>query len=44
VKIKKNKKMSFFLSCVLVIGSIIGAGIFIKNEAISNYVDGESLT
>ena len=37
---KKHKKISFFSAILLVIGSSIGAGIFLKNAEILRNVQG----
>ncbi|WP_326495026.1 APC family permease [Mycoplasmopsis felis] len=40
----KNKKIGFFLSLMMLIGSVVGIGIFFKNGGISRAVNGDGLS
>ncbi|WAM09458.1 hypothetical protein ONA24_05540 [Mycoplasmopsis cynos] len=40
----KERKIGLFLSMAMIIGSVVGIGIFFKNASISNAVSGDELS
>ena len=44
LKIKKGKKLGFFAALTMLLGSVVGVGIFFKNGSISNVTHGNGTT
>ncbi|SYV97823.1 Uncharacterised protein, partial [Mycoplasmopsis edwardii] len=41
---KNHKKIGLLLSMMMIIGSVVGIGIFFKNGSVSKAVDGDGIS